>query len=152
MIKTDITIEELNKRNKGNMSAYLGMEFTGISSEYLKAKMPVNSRTTQPLGVIHGGANAALAESLGSMAAYLSLDRSKYICLGMDLKCSHLRSATHGCVYGIATNLHAGKKTHVWEVKIVNEEGELSCFSTVTLAVLPLTEELKKKHRDILIP
>jgi len=150
-IDTRITIDELNAKNKFQMTAHLGIEFTEITENSLSGKMPVDERTRQPLGLLHGGANAVLAETLGSMGAYLCLDRSNFYCVGLELKCNHLRGVMHGFVYGKAKPLHIGRSTQLWEIEIRNEEGKLSCFSTLTMAVKPLSEEMKKIHAPIFL-
>ncbi len=144
MIDTSITIDQLNKKNSNNLSAYLGVEFTELNEHSLAAKMPVDERTLQPFGILHGGANAALAETLGSMASYLSVDRNQFYCIGQEIKCNHIRSATSGYVHGKAEALHIGRKSHVWQVRIEREDGKLSCFSTITMTVLALTEDMKQ--------
>jgi len=102
--------------------------------------MPVDHRTTQPLGVVNGGAFCALAETVGSMAANLCIDRSKYVALGLDINANHIRSANKGWVYGKAVPLHLGKSTQVWEIKITDDHEKLCCISRLTMSVI----EIKK--------
>jgi 1,4-dihydroxy-2-naphthoyl-CoA hydrolase len=114
----------------------LGIEFTDIGPDYLCAKMPVDYRTRQPYGILHGGASVALAETLGSLAASFQIDTDKQLCVGLDINANHVRSIAEGYVYGKATPLHIGKQTHVWEISITNEEGKLVCISRLTMAIL----------------
>lgn len=136
MIDTKISLEEINIFNKGCMVSHIGIEYTEIGENFLCGKMPVDERTKQPLGLLHGGANVTLAETLGSMAAHLCLDSSKQYAVGLEINANHLKSVTSGYVYGIAKAIHVGKKTHVWEIKITNKEEELCCISRLTMAVL----------------
>ena len=149
MIDTSVTIDSINEKNRDNMSAHLGMEFTEITENSLSGKMPVDHRTKQPFGILHGGANAALAESLGSMAAYLSIDRENFYSVGLELKCNHLKKATEGFVYGTATPVKIGRQTHLWQINIYNEARQLSCYCTLTVIVLPLTEAMKAGHAQL---
>jgi 1,4-dihydroxy-2-naphthoyl-CoA hydrolase len=111
--------------------------------------MPVDKRTRQPLGLLNGGASAALAETVGSMAAYLSVDRSQYYCLGLEIKCNHIRSISEGWVYGTAKPVHTGKRTHVWQIEIRDENEAMICLSTLTMAVLELDDKMKEQYRDL---
>lgn len=138
IITTETTLEAIQKRNANTMSEWLGIEFTEINTNYLIAKMPVDHRTTQPLGVVNGGAFCALAETVGSMAANLCIDRSKFVALGLDINANHIRSASKGWVYGKAMPLHIGKTTQVWEIKITDDEGKLCCISRLTMSVIEL--------------
>ncbi len=141
MIDPQITIDEFNKRNRNSMGETLGIEFTEVGTDFLKATMPVDQRTVQPIGLLHGGASAALAETVGSMAAYACVDREKYYCVGLEIKCNHIRGVRSGNVTATATPLHIGRKTHVWQIRIVNEEGKTVAFSTLTIAVLAMQEK-----------
>jgi 1,4-dihydroxy-2-naphthoyl-CoA hydrolase len=136
MINTNITVEQLNQLNKGNMGEHLGIEATEISSDYICARMPVDHRTKQPFGLLHGGASVVLAETLGSFAASVSVDMEKYQCVGLEINANHIRSVKEGYVYGKATPLHVGRQTQVWEIRITNEAGQLVCVSRITIAVL----------------
>lgn len=149
MIDTRVTLQDLNERSLMNMGEHLGIEFIEITPEYLKARMPVDHRTRQPLGLLNGGASAALAETVGSMGSYLSVDRSKYYCLGLEIKCNHVSSASEGWVYGTARAIHTGKRTHVWQIEIRDESGALVCLSILTMAVLELDEKMKEQYRDL---
>ena len=133
---SSMTIEILQSLGHNTMGAYLGMEFTEIGENYLKARMPVDDRTRQPYGLLHGGASAALAETLGSVASAYVIDREKYICVGLEINANHVRGAREGWVYGTAIPLHLGKTTHVWDIKIVDEREKLVCVSRLTVAIL----------------
>jgi 1,4-dihydroxy-2-naphthoyl-CoA hydrolase len=130
------TVEDLNKMCKNNMLEHIGIEFTEIGSDYLKAKMPVDNRTKQPAGLLHGGASVTLAETLGSVGAYLCVDPQKYTSVGIEINANHLRSVTEGFVYGKAKPVHIGRKSQVWEIKIHNDRNKLICISRITLAVV----------------
>jgi 1,4-dihydroxy-2-naphthoyl-CoA hydrolase len=131
-----MTIEQLQSLGRDTMGAHLGMEFTEIGETYLKARMPVDARTRQPYGLLHGGASAALAETLGSVASAYVIDQTKYICVGLEINANHIRGVKEGFVYGTATPLHIGKTTHVWDIRIVDERGKLVCVSRLTVAIL----------------
>lgn len=136
MIRPDVTLAQLNKLNQGNMCEYLGIEYTEIGNNYLCGKMPVDYRTKQPLGLLHGGASVVLAETLGSIAANSCIDPAVSYCVGLDINANHIKSVADGYVYGKATAVHLGKNTHVWEIRITNEEGQLVCISRITIAVM----------------
>lgn len=131
-----VTLQQLNQRFRGTMLSHLGIEFLEIGEESLKARMPVDERTIQPAGILHGGASATLAESLGSMAANLCVDPTKKVCVGLDINANHVRSVSSGWVTGIVTPIHVGKSTHVWQIRIEDEAGRLVCISRITMAVL----------------
>ncbi|MEM8966263.1 MAG: hotdog fold thioesterase [Bacteroidota bacterium] len=136
MISPDISIDSLNAMGKGNMVEHLGIEFTEINTDGLTARMPVDHRTNQPMGLLHGGASVVLAETVGSVASQLCVDTEKYYCVGLDINANHLKAVTHGFVYGMAKALHIGRRTHVWEIRIVNEKQQLVCISRLTMAVV----------------
>jgi 1,4-dihydroxy-2-naphthoyl-CoA hydrolase len=138
IITPEVTLASIQLRNKNTMSEWLGIEFTEVTSEYLVAKMPVDHRTTQTLGVVNGGAFCALAETVGSMAANLCIDRTQYVALGLDINANHIRSAGSGWVHGKASPLHIGKSTQVWEIKITDDNGNLCCISRLTMSVIQL--------------
>ncbi|HVK56858.1 MAG TPA: hotdog fold thioesterase [Burkholderiales bacterium] len=121
---------------KGTMVENLGIEFLETGDDYLKARMPVDHRTRQPMGLLHGGASVALAETLGSIGAYLCVDPLKYVCVGLEINANHIRGVRAGWVYGIARPFHIGRTTHVWEIKITDEEDKLVCISRITIAIL----------------
>ncbi len=136
MIHPGITVEELSKLGKGNMGDHLGIEITEVGPDFLCGKMPVDHRTKQPFGLLHGGASVVLAETLGSIAASCCVDPEKYYCVGLEINANHIKSARDGFVYGKASPIHIGKQTQVWEIRITNEAGQLVCISRITMAVL----------------
>ena len=129
-------LENLNSFSRNTMIEHIGIEFLEIGDDYIKARMPVNHRTIQPLGFLHGGASVALAETLGSVAAYLCVDASQKTCVGLDINANYIRSVTSGFVYGIVRPIHIGGSTQVWEIRITNEQDKLVCISRITMAVL----------------
>jgi len=130
------TVEQLNGAAGPVMPGHLGIEFIAIGDNFLTATMPVDNRTRQPAGLLHGGASVALAETLGSMGAWMCIDRAVKQCVGIEINANHIRSITSGNVTGVSTPLHIGKSTHVWEIKITNQESELVCISRITIAIL----------------
>ncbi|MEQ8361094.1 MAG: hotdog fold thioesterase [Cytophagales bacterium] len=136
MIKHKPSLEELNKINKGNMGEHLDIVYTDIGDDYLEGKMPVDNRTKQPFGLLHGGASVVLAETLGSLASQLSVDDKKQFCVGIEINANHIKGVRSGYVTGKATSIHIGKKTHVWEIKIKDEQDDLVCISRLTVAVI----------------
>jgi 1,4-dihydroxy-2-naphthoyl-CoA hydrolase len=136
MIQAGITLEHLQNIAKNTLSEHLGMEFTEVGADYLCARMPVDHRTKQPMGLLHGGASVALAETLGSLAAHLSVDTSKQFCVGLEINANHIKSVTSGFVHGKASPVHLGRQTQVWEIRITNDAGQLVCISRITTAVL----------------
>jgi 1,4-dihydroxy-2-naphthoyl-CoA hydrolase len=134
------TLEQLNQRGQGNMLSHLGIEFLEINEDSLKARMPVDKRTIQPAGILHGGASATLAETLGSMAANLCIDTAKKVCVGMEINANHVRPVSSGWVTGVVTPVHVGKSTQIWQIRIEDEAGKLVCISRLTLAVIDIPE------------
>lgn len=130
------TTEEINHLSGGTMAAILEINFTEVGDDYLVATMPVNNNTRQPYGLLHGGASAALAETVGSVAASLCIDREQQICVGLEINCNHVRGKKDGVVTARATPLHIGASTHVWDIKIRDERGKLVCVSRLTVAIL----------------
>jgi len=126
----------LNRLGKDNMSGYLEINFTDIGDDFLEAEMPVNNRTKQPMGLLHGGANVVLAETLGSVAAMLSLENENEYAVGLEINANHLRSVKEGKVKGKVMPIHIGRKTQVWEIRISDDKGNLSCISRLTVAIL----------------
>lgn len=129
------TLDQLNALSRNTLMEPLGIVFTELGADYLRATMPVDARTHQPYGLLHGGASAALAETLGSTAAGLCVGEDEGV-VGIEINANHLRGAREGVVTGIARPLHVGRSTQVWEMKIENEAGELVCISRLTLAVI----------------
>lgn len=131
-----IELDVINEMNQGSLAGHLGIEFTEIGSNYLVATMPVDHRTRQPLGLLHGGASVALAETMGSMGAICCLDITKKVAVGLEINTNHIKSAKNGKVTGKAMPIHMGKSTHVWCIEINNDQNELVAISRITLAIL----------------
>jgi 1,4-dihydroxy-2-naphthoyl-CoA hydrolase len=131
----DVSLDQLNESGANTLSAYLGMEFTEIGPDYLRMIMPVNDKTRQPYGLLHGGASVALAETVGSVASSLIIDIKKQICVGLDINANHVRGVTGGYVHAIAKPLHIGATTHVWDIRICDDDNKLVCISRLTVAV-----------------
>jgi 1,4-dihydroxy-2-naphthoyl-CoA hydrolase len=138
--KKDLTVDDLKPFGKNTMAEHIGIEWLEVGENFLKATMPVDSRTRQPYGLLHGGASVALAETIGSVAAAMVVDINEYICVGLDINANHLRSARSGLVTGITTPIHIGGSTHVWEIKIYDENEKLVCISRLTVAILKKKE------------
>lgn len=136
----NISLDTLNALNKNTMGEWLGIQFSEIGEDYLKATMPVNERTHQPAGLLHGGASAALAEHIASTAGWHCVDALKRTCVGIELNCNHLRGKTSGIVTATARPFHLGKTTQVWEIKITDERDKLVCVSRLTLAVINIPQ------------
>lgn len=132
-----ITLDLLQGLNPGTLSETLGIEVTDIGSDYIKATMPVDQRTKQPFGLLHGGASVALAETLGSIATWCLVDRNKFIGVGVEINANHLQKVTEGKVTGICKPVKTGGRMHVWEIKIYNDLSELCCISRFTCMVVP---------------
>lgn len=129
-------LNTLNSWSANTLVQHLGITFTAIGDDYLEATMPVDHRTHQPFGLLHGGASVALAETMGSMGAMCCLDADKQYCVGLEINANHIKGVRNGFVKGIAKPLHVGKKTQVWEIRITDEMNNLVCISRITLAVL----------------
>ena len=132
----NVSIENIKPFGNGTMTEHLGFEWVELGADFLRAKLPVDHRTLQPDGLLHGGASCVLAETLGSVASYLVIDSSNYFCVGIEINANHIRSAREGFVYGVCTPLHIGTSTHVWDIRITNEEGKLVCVSRLTVAIM----------------
>ena len=132
----DLRVEQFGKLSEGTMDKFLGIEWTELGENFLKAKMPVDHRTIQPYGFLHGGASCALAETIGGFASAMVIDHSEFYCVGMEINANHVRSATKGYVTAIATPLHLGATTHVWDIKICDEKEKLICVSRLTVAII----------------
>lgn len=131
-----INLADFADLGKNTLGEQLGMEFTEIGDDYLKATMPVDHRTKQPYGLLHGGASVALAETLGSVGSALVIDPSKFNCVGLEINANHLRSVRDGFVTGIAKPIHIGASTHVWDIRITDQRDKLVCISRLTVAVI----------------
>ncbi len=137
-----LSVSDVQPLGKNTMGEHLGMVFTEIGEDYLKATMPVDHRTKQPYGLLHGGASVALAETLGSVGAALTIDPLKAICVGQEINANHLRSVKDGLVTGIAKPIHIGANSQVWEIKIYDAREKLVCISRLTVAVLKSRENV----------
>lgn len=131
-------LELLNQMNSDTLGEQLGMKITTIGDDFLAGTMPVDKRTVQPYGILHGGASVALAETLGSIAAHMCVDPKKFVTVGMEINANHLRPAKSGIVTGTAKPIHLGKSSHVWTIEIKNEKDQLVCISRLTMAVVPI--------------
>jgi len=129
------TLEKINAMGMNTMTAQLGIEITDFGEDFICGKMPVDDRTVQPFRLLHGGASAALAETLGSLAGGMQIDQKTQGIVGIEINCNHLRSEKSGWVYGKATPLKIGRKIHVWNIEIKNEDEKLVCASRLTLVV-----------------
>lgn len=136
MDKSTDTLERVKEWCKNTMIDHLGIEITEVGNDYLCGKMPVDPRTHQPMGLLHGGASVALAESLASMGAALQVDLTKKACVGLEINANHLRGVREGWVYGKASAIHIGRSTQVWETRVTDEQGKLVCLSRMTVAVI----------------
>lgn len=131
------TIERLNAMRPDSILDSLGIEFTQVGDDFIEATMPVDRRTIQPLGLLHGGASVVLAETLGSVASVHCVDISQYSCVGLDVNANHIRAMREGLVTGRVTPIHLGRTTHVWEIRIRDSQDRLVCLSRLTMAILP---------------
>jgi 1,4-dihydroxy-2-naphthoyl-CoA hydrolase len=130
------TLEEVQRRGNGTMVEHVGISIVEIGDDFLKGAMPVDHRTIQPMGILHGGASVVLAETLGSIAANLVVNDQKKYCVGLDINANHIRAAKSGIVTGIAKALHIGTSTQVWSIEITDDAGRMICISRITMAVL----------------
>jgi 1,4-dihydroxy-2-naphthoyl-CoA hydrolase len=130
------TLENLNGNRAGTLIWTLGILFTEIGDDFVRGTMPVDARTVQPYGLLHGGASVALAETLGSMGAAMCVDAAEYQVVGQEINANHVRAARSGLVTGTARAVHLGGRTHVWSIEIVNDAQKLVCISRITMAVI----------------
>ena len=135
--RTPVDLDAINARARGSLVETLGIRITEAGDDWLRGTMPVDARTKQPYGLLHGGASVALAETLGSMAGNLCVDNAKEMVVGLEINANHLRAAREGVVTGTARAIHVGRSTQVWEIRIENEAGKPVCVSRITLAVVP---------------
>lgn len=131
------SLEELNASSEATLVSHLGIRITAQGEDWLRGTMPVDARTRQPFGLLHGGASVALAETLGSIAGNLCLDPQVSMAVGLEISANHIRAVTEGQVNGTARALHVGRNTQVWDIRIEDEAGRLTCVSRLTLAVVP---------------
>ena len=136
MFRPDITVDALNQWSEGTLMQPLGIRFTEIGPDYVRGTMPVDARTHQPYGLLHGGASVALAETLGSLGCFLTLPVDGSRGVGLEINANHLRGVREGLVTGTARPLHVGRSTQVWEIRIEDEAGQLVCVSRLTMAVI----------------
>ncbi len=131
-----VTIDQINPLGQNTMVEFLGIEFTEIGENFLKAQMPVDHRTQQPYGLLHGGASAVLAETMGSVASALVIDPAQFICVGLEINANHIKGVKEGFVFGMVTPIHVGSTTHVWDIRITDRQESLICVSRLTVAIL----------------
>ena len=129
------TLDSLNHQYPDTAARHLGIEYIEFGDDYLTARMPVNEKTRQPYGILHGGASCLLAETVGSQASSLCVDKEKEYCVGLEINANHLRSVSSGYVYATAKPVHLGRSTHVWEVLICDEDKKLTCIARLTMMV-----------------
>jgi len=142
----NLTVAHIQQLGRNTMAEHLGMEFTEVGEDFIKGRMPVDHRTRQPYGLLHGGASVALAETLGSVGAAFVVDRSKYNAVGLEINANHVRGVREGYVTGTARPLHIGKTTQVWEIRITDERDKLVCVSRITVAIIPV--QPREGHRQ----
>ncbi|WP_460089603.1 hotdog fold thioesterase [Pseudomonas sp. H2_D10] len=138
--RTQPNIEQLNAAQKNTIGELLDIRFESFDDDSLTASMVVDHRTHQPYGLLHGGASVVLVESVGSMAAYLCIDPSKFYCVGLEVNANHLRGVRSGRVTAVAKAIHIGRTTQVWDIRLTTEDGKANCVSRLTMAVVPLGE------------
>jgi 1,4-dihydroxy-2-naphthoyl-CoA hydrolase len=136
MITKNIDLEDINTINQGTLISNLGIELTEIGDDFLIAKMPVDERTFQPMGLLHGGANVALAETLGSIGTFLIIDGKTQNGVCIEINANHIGSAMEGFVYGTAKLLHQGRTTHIWNIEIRDEKHKLISTSRMTMMII----------------
>lgn len=134
--KNPCTLQQLHEMHQGTLCAHVGMEFLEIGDDYLVARMPVDQRTRQPMGILHGGASVALAETLGSVGASMCVDPGVAV-VGLEINANHIRALRSGWVTGRAQPVHVGRTTQIWQIELRDEQHRLTCLSRLTIAVLP---------------
>lgn len=133
-------LDSLHSNRKNTISELLDIRFESFDDQSITASMPVDARTHQPYGLLHGGASVVLAETLGSMASYHCIDTSRFYCVGLEVNANHLRALRSGRVTGVCRPVHLGRSTHVWDIRLHGEDGKPSCISRLTVAIVPLSE------------
>ena len=133
----DFDLEGVGERIGETLAGHLGIELVEAGDDFLKARMPVDRRTRQPAGLLHGGASVALAETVGSIGAYQCIDREAFYCVGLEINANHIRAVTEGFVIAVARPAHLGRSTHVWEVRITDPADRLVCLARITMAIVP---------------
>jgi 1,4-dihydroxy-2-naphthoyl-CoA hydrolase len=141
--RSPVSVEEMNARGEHTMLRPLGIRFTEIGEDYVRGTMPVDERTHQPYGLLHGGASVALAETLGSIGASMCVDSARYLCVGQEINANHLRSVSRGLVTGTARPVHVGGRSQVWSIEVRDEAGALVCISRLTVAILEVKQHAK---------
>lgn len=138
MFQPGVTLQDIQAMSQNTMVDHLGIEYTDLGDNYISAKMPVDHRTVQPLRMLHGGASVVLSETLGSVAANISVDNKKFYCVGLEINANHIRSMKEGegYVFGTTRPIHLGKTTQIWETRITNADDKLICISRLTVAVM----------------
>lgn len=131
-----LSLPEVKSLTPNTMGDYLGMEWVAIGPDYLSIRMPVDHRTHQPYGLLHGGASCALAETVGSVASYFVINPDKFICVGLEINANHVRAVREGFVTATAHPVHLGASTHVWDIRIKDDHDKLVCISRLTVAIL----------------
>ncbi len=134
--KSPKTPQEMNSLHEATMVQHLGINFTELGADFVRATMPVDQRTRQPYGLLHGGASVVLAETIGSMGACMCIDMREYQGVGQEINANHVRAARSGLVTGTARPVHLGGRSHVWAIDIVNDAGKLVCTSRLTMAII----------------
>ncbi len=134
--RSPCSLDELNAMDAGTLGERIGIRFSEIGADYLRGTLPVDERTKQPFGLLHGGASVALAESLGSMGANMCVDRARYRCVGQEINANHVRAARAGLVTGTARPLYLGGRSQVWSIELVDESARLVCIARLTVSVL----------------
>lgn len=137
LFRAGVNAAALNAGSANTLVQHLGIEVLEVGPDFIRGRMPVDARTHQPFGLLHGGASVALAETLGSMAGNLCLDPATHMAVGLEINANHLRAVTAGWVIGTARSVHVGRSTQVWDIRIENEAGQVTCVSRLTLAVVP---------------
>lgn len=140
--RTPASVDQLQQYSRNTLVEHIGIRVTEIGPDYVRATMPVNSHTHQPMGVLHGGASVALAETVGSLAASLCVDPKLHVCLGQEINANHIRPVTSGIVTATARPYHVGNRSHVWHIEIRDERDRLVCVSRLTMAVVDRPKDM----------
>ena len=127
----------IDEMSKGTIDEHLGIKIIDVGDDYITGTMPADARTFQPYGIVHGGANVVLAETLGSIAGAHVIDMSTTRCMGQEVSATHLRPVSSGLVTGTAKPIHLGRRSHVWEIRLTNDQGKLTCIAKLILAIVP---------------
>ncbi len=146
MFNPELSLAALNAFSADTLVSTLGIEFTEIGPDFLAARMPVDGRTVQPFRQLHGGASVSLAESLGSVASFALIDPATHAAVGLEINANHLRGVRSGYVHATASPLHIGRRTHVWDIRIVDDDGRLVCVCRLTMAIVEREGEVKSNQ------